>query len=135
TTMNVAVPGVPSLVSPATASTGKLINVKLAWGAVDGAARYRVQVSTSSTFSTLVVDDATLTATERQMSSLAYNTTYYWRVSASNVSGASNYSTAWSFKTTIAPPIPPVLSSPLNGAINQSVTVNLSWHASAGAVS
>jgi len=45
------------------------------------------------------VDDTTLTTTSRSVSSLALNTTYYWRVRSKNAAGYSAYSAARSFKT------------------------------------
>jgi hypothetical protein len=55
-------------------------------------------VSTIRTFASLVVD-STLTDTLAQLAPLSANTTYYWRVSASNDSGASSYTTLASFAT------------------------------------
>jgi hypothetical protein len=60
---------------------------------------YRLQVSTSSTFATLLVDDSTIATTSRQVTGLAGNTTYFWRVSATNAGGTSAWSLQWSFAT------------------------------------
>ena len=66
-----------------------------------GADRYQVQVSTSSSFGTKVVDATVTSGTSfTPTSDLARNTTYYWRVTATNdVAGTSPPSTARSFKT------------------------------------
>jgi hypothetical protein len=43
----------------------------------------------------------------------------------------SGWSGAWSFTTVAAPPVSPVLASPINGAADQQVSLNLSWGTSA----
>jgi hypothetical protein len=95
-------PAVPTLVAPADGATGVATNVTLSWNAVTGATSYDVQVSTSSNFSTTVVNQLALTTTSLATTSLQVNTTYYWRVRATNSAGSSNYSPARSF-TTAAP--------------------------------
>ena len=50
-------------------------------------------------FSTLVIDQPSLTDTLFSGSTLENNTTYYWHLSASNVAGESEFSEIWSFTT------------------------------------
>jgi hypothetical protein len=107
----------------------------LTWTASSGATRYHAQVSAGAAFTTLIFDDSTITATSAQVSGLANNTVYYWRVSASNSGGSSAYSGTWNFTTIAAAPLPPVLSSPPDGAVNQLLTPVLIWSSPAGAVS
>src|SRR5439155_25293842 len=64
------------------------------------------------------------------VSSLSYGLTYYWRVSARNVSGESGFSSIWHFGTIYPVPTVPVLVSPSNGAQNQSSLALLKWHKS-----
>ncbi|TLY29676.1 MAG: fibronectin type III domain-containing protein, partial [Ignavibacteria bacterium] len=110
-------------------------SVTLAWGASSGATSYRVQLSASPVFSTLVVDDSTVTATSRPVQGLANNFDYYWRVNASNAGGTSAWSASMGFTTTAAPPPAPTLTSPPNGAADQPLTVTLSWSSIPGAPS
>jgi len=126
-------PPTPVPSSPASGATGQPTTLTLSWNPSSGATSYRLQVSTSSTFSSLVVDDATLTTTSRQVSGLLNNTLYYWRVSASNLGGTSVYSTAWSFTTVVASPGAFNLVSPSNAATSQSTSGTLSWQTSANA--
>jgi len=100
----VILPSAPTLVSPPNGATEQPLNVMLSWNATPGVTSYRLQVSTSSTFTTKLVDDSTLTTTYREVGPLEYNTTYYWRVSAKNAAGSSSFSQTWSFKTIPAPP-------------------------------
>ncbi len=129
-------PAVPLLSSPVDGSTNQPLTISLFWNASSGATSYHLQVSSSSTFSTLLVNDSTLTTMSRQVTSLANSTTYYWRVSAKNNYGTSGYSTTWSFltlPTLPTAPLPPTLTTPSNGAGNQPTSLMLFWNASTGA--
>jgi subtilisin family serine protease len=131
-------PSAPTLSSPADGATGVSIPATLTWNASTGATSYRVQVSTSSSFTTLAYDQSGITSTSTSVPGLASNTLYYWRVNATNAGGTSAWSTVWSFTTTNAPPPPPAaptLISPANGANNVSRTATLTWNASTGATS
>jgi len=123
--------GAPTLSSPASGSTGVLTNPTLTWNASAGALGYRLQVSTDSSFSSVVFDQQGITSTSQQVSGLANGTTYYWRVSATGTGGTSPWSATWSFTTVVGAP---ALSSPANGS---GVLTNptLTWNASVGATS
>ena len=83
----VALP-IPSQSSPTDAATLTDTTPDFAWGAVTGAAAYRFQLSTSSSFGTTVADVATLTsANYTQSAALANNATYYWHVAWKNADG------------------------------------------------
>jgi hypothetical protein len=100
-------PSTPSLSSPSDGATGQSRTPILSWSASNGATSYRLQVSTSSSFSTLIVDDATITTTSKQIGTLSYSTMYYWRVKAVNSNGSSYWSEIWSFTTVgTTPPNP-----------------------------
>jgi hypothetical protein len=131
----VATPSAPILALPADGATNISAAPTLTWNASTGATSYGLQVSKDSSFSTIVIDKSTITSTSYAMTGLANNTTYYWRVNATNSGGTSAWSTAWSFTTVPAPPAAPTLSSPTNGATNISVTPTLTWNASTGATS
>ena len=90
----------PTLVSPADGATNiSRTNAVLTWTSVAGATNYRLQVSTSSTFSALVFDNATLTSTSISLSGLGSRVTYFWRVSASNTAGSSVFSASRQFRS------------------------------------
>jgi len=124
--------GVPALVSPADLAVNQPSNPTLVWSSVAGAGTYRLQVSTSSAFSTTFYDNSSLTGISQVVPGLAPATSYYWRVNAT-ISGVTGvYSSVWRF-TTLGPPAAPLLVSPLNTAQNQPTTLTLSWLASVGA--
>ena len=131
----VAIPGVPSLVSPLNGSTGLPLTQTLSWTASSGATTYKLQVATDSLFASIVLNDSTLTTTQRQVGPLPYGTKHFWRVNATNVGGPSLYSTVWSFTTIVAAPTTPTLLLPVDGARNVPVTVSLTWIPSTGATS
>ncbi len=95
----VATPSAPSLASPSNGATGVSTNPTLSWNASSGATSYRLQVSTNSSFSSLVVDQSSITGTSYTVSNLHTTTTYYWQVNATNTGGTSSYSSTWSFTT------------------------------------
>lgn len=128
-------PAAPVLASPANGATGVSTSPTLSWNASAGASSYEVQVSTAPTFGTLVSDQPGLTGTSTTVSGLASNTTYYWRVNATNAGGTSPWSTTFSFTTGAgSPPAAPTLVSPPNGT-TASRTPTLTWNTSAGASS
>jgi len=131
----VAAPPAPALVSPADGATNQPIPVTLDWDASPGATSYQVQVATDVSFTQIIEDTSGLTGDSYTLNGLANSTQYWWRVSATNIGGTSNWSTVWSFTTIIAAPPPPALVSPPNGATNQQAPVTLDWDVSPGATS
>ena len=127
--------GVPMLSSPVNTAIDQPNSLSLSWNEAAGASLYRIQISTISDFSTLVVDDSSLVTTIKNISSLSESTTYFWRVSSKNAGGTSDWSEVWNFTT--VPPIAgvPMLSAPANTATDQPVSLTLSWNAVSGAVS
>ena len=123
-----ATSGVPALTAPSDGATGIAIAPTLTWGTVTGAATYRVQLSTISTFATTVVDDSTLTVGTKAITGLANSTVYYWRANAKNSGGTSAWAVAYSFTTIVAAPATaPSLTMPANAAIGISITPTLTW--------
>ncbi|TPE42501.1 LamG-like jellyroll fold domain-containing protein [Pontibacter mangrovi] len=94
-----SVPAAPTLASPANQATNLALSPTLSWNAVSGADSYQVQVSTSSGFSSTVLNKSNLTGTSVTASNLAESTTYYWRARATNGAGTGSWSSVWSFTT------------------------------------
>ena len=123
----------PALTIPANAATGIALAPALTWTTVSGAATYRVQVSTLSTFTTLVVDDSTLTTTTKAVTGLANSTMYFWRVNAKNTAGTAAWSSIFNFTTIVTAPAAPTLGTPANTATGVGTLPTLSWGTVAGA--
>ena len=92
-------PTAPTLSSPSNGATNISRTPTLSWSASSGATTYHVQLSTSSAFTTLTYDDASVAGTSVTLPQLGSRVTYFWRVSASNANGTSAYSSTWSFRT------------------------------------
>jgi hypothetical protein len=91
-----------------------------------GGVNYRVQVALDDNFINVFEDVTEILLTSITISDLSYETTYHWRVNASNEAGTGPWSEVWSF-TTLAPPPSPSLASPSNGSMNLPITPELSW--------
>jgi phosphodiesterase/alkaline phosphatase D-like protein len=132
----IAAPTPPTLASPASGATGVSTSPTLSWNSSTTATSYRVQVSTTSAFSTMAVNQSNVAATSLAVTGLSASTLYYWRVSASNAGGMSGSSTVRSFTTgTSTAPGVPTLAAPANGATGVALSPTLSWNASSGATS
>lgn len=97
---SVTPPSAPALVSPSNGSTGVPTTLLLGWNGPWGATSHRLQVSTSSDFSSLVIDSSNITGQSCGIRDLENNTHYYWRVKASNAGGSGTWSQIRSFTTT-----------------------------------
>jgi hypothetical protein len=123
----------PTHVSP---SSGYNTNggVTLDWNAVASSAAYQYQIDTSSTFTSPVKIQGTLTYinsnssnTDTQYSfgyNFFYNKTYYWRVRAYVSGDTSAWSSAWTF---ITPTYGPTHISPASGTTGIRVGTTLDW--------
>jgi hypothetical protein len=129
------IPGLPVLVSPGAEAADQPITLKLVWHNVIHATEYHVQMSTDSMFASGTgFIDSTVTDTSLAVAGLANKATYYWRVSASNISGFSEYSVRRVIHTIVKPPANPVLNLPANGATQIPTTTTLRWRNTADAV-
>ena len=121
-------PGTPTLKSPATRSTVPTLTPTLEWNASSEAVSYGVQVSTSSRFTNLLVNQTGITHPYYDIAPaiLSWNTIYYWRVNASNTFGStSSWSTYGYFRTAAGPP--PNAPSNLVATPVSSSQIDLTW--------
>jgi hypothetical protein len=123
----VSAPQAPLLVSPLNNANAQNCSLALVWNKSIAAESYRVQVSTDSLFSSLIINDSTLIDSTRSVSGLSPLTYYWWRVNAKNIGGTGNYSTAWEFRT-VGSPFSVILVSPANNAVNQPISLTCLWH-------
>ena len=123
----------PGLISPANNATNLPTALTLLWQRSTSAALYHVQVSTSPSFPTTIVNDSTLTDTTRSITGLNVNGQYYWRVRGKSGSDVSGWTEVWNFRTAPAPPATPTLTSPANNSTGQPTTLTLQWGVVIGA--
>jgi hypothetical protein len=109
-------PNAPALTSPPNGAINVSFLPLLQWSHVDSADFYRIQLSRTANFSSILFDSNRIVLTQLQMPIFYINTgtQYYWRANASNSNGVSTspWSTAFNF-TTVTGPQP----NSLNGTI------------------
>ena len=115
----------PALTAPSDASTGNPLSLQLNWSPSAGATGYTAQVDTTAAFPAPTVIAAT--ATTCPVNNLAYQTTYYWRVQASDGAHVSPWSAPFSFATLTIPA--PTLTAPADGATGVATAPTLTWSA------
>jgi hypothetical protein len=120
-------PNAPQLSSPPYNATGQLLTLNLIWHKSFGAVSYRVQLSTDSLFSSLIINDSTVTDSIKTVSGLSPLTYYWWRVNAKGIGGTSAYSVVYKFKT-LGYPNQVALINPPNNAVNQSTSIQFRWN-------
>jgi hypothetical protein len=93
-----------------------------------------LQVSTDISFSTekTLINSADIHGTFMEVTNLQRNTTYFWRVNASNSAYAAEWSDIWTFTTLIEPPTP---HSPDDHAKGVLIHPTLMWSSIRGATS
>jgi hypothetical protein len=131
-TIDTSAPDAP--VANTVASPTKNKRPSFSWSAVTGVSKYRIQISTSTLFSSMVVDDASLTATSYTPSSDLNDNLYYWRVASIDAAqNQSGYSEPKEFLVdTSAPPAPTLVAYP---SPSNDLTPTLQWlNPGAGAV-
>lgn len=125
----------PTLLTPLNGAFGVPLAVTLRWSSVAGAVRYNVQVSTSPTFSTILFStnvphpQAAFTAPAPGI--------YYWRAQAVGQFSTSKFSAPFSYSNAeqdLPSLSAPTLLTPLNGSVNQPLSVELRCSAVEGAV-
>lgn len=95
-----AVPVVPTLFSPSLEGSPYPLDLSFTWQSVEQAGSYHFQLARDSEFTNIIIDEPNLsTATYTPTSALDSSTAYYWRVSANNGCGQSNFSSGNGFYT------------------------------------
>lgn len=92
------VPAQVTLTEPSNNAVNQLLSVNMKWNSATGATSYQVQVSTSSSFTSTILD-ANTNNTNYTITNLASNTVYYWRVRGVHPSNNGAWSNVWNFKT------------------------------------
>ena len=93
----------PVPIAPVGSITVSSLKPTFSWNKVIGATGYTLQVSTSTSFKTLVFPAATLTnvASYIPVANLPKSTTLYWRLCANGTNGPSDWMPYATFKTPI----------------------------------
>ncbi|MCG3120646.1 MAG: hypothetical protein ALAOOOJD_03427 [bacterium] len=130
--MQVLPPALAVLAAPLNGAVVGNDGVTLRWNYPANASAYQVQVARDSTFATaLLVNESGLADTFKVIGGLEGQTTYYWRVQASNAGGTSAYSAKGFFRTGF--PLATIQVSPANNVRDVKVNPAFVWRTAAGA--
>ncbi|NLD92866.1 MAG: hypothetical protein GX639_09385 [Fibrobacter sp.] len=124
-----SIPGVPVGKTPENNAILVTCNPELIWKTVSGAASYRVQLSSDSTFTTTILDSTGLIDTSITISQLSMDTRYFWRVNASN-DGGETWSLPMRFTTLYSAPYCPLALFPQSGYASLCDSVKIVWSSS-----
>jgi uncharacterized protein (TIGR02145 family) len=127
-------PSIPTLVLPTNNSVNVITSPILIWNSSNTATSYNLKVAIDNGFTNIIATQSKITDTSYQINALISSTSYYWKVSATNSNGTSDWSSAWKFTTGLAPSAP-TLSSPRNNSLTVFMPVTFSWNAVTGATS
>jgi len=131
-------PTAPGLSGPSNNSSCVSLTPNVTWNVVfPPVCTYRVQIATSSSFSSPLLDSTGILYQNLNIpaSKLNYGTQYYWRVMATNQVGPGPWSTTRNFTTTYPTPSAPALSSPLSNSYVNTLTPLLDWDSVSSAYS
>ena len=124
--MNVfaAVPGAPTLTTPANAATGQSLRPTFTWSG-SNTESYKIDIATDNAFGTIVLTQTLTGTTFTPSVDLASNTTFFWRVTPTNACGAGTVSPTFSFTTANLICRSPALAIPDNvpAGVNDVLTV------------
>ncbi len=126
-----AVPQGPALSTPGNETTIQTFDIQFSWQSYASASSYKLMVSMDANFATgAIIDTSGLTSTSITVHNVPFLTGiyYYWRVIAVTPEGNSPWSPVWRYRIVLLPPPAPQLSSPSNGAVNQSYTPLFEWN-------
>ena len=121
---------VPVQLSPANGSDKLPVSkVTLSWNTVPSAKYYYVQINDKNDFTKKpLIDVPDCITNSYDLTTLNNNTTYYWRIKATNDSASSDWSTVWAFSSVIqVPSNPAILSSPANNAEGVPTDLTFEW--------
>ncbi|MBI5218711.1 MAG: tail fiber domain-containing protein [Bacteroidia bacterium] len=127
----------PVLISPENNATAVPLETTFSWHRSKKTISFKFSLSTTPDMTGIIKETTTIDTIVNISPKdvpVNYSSTYYWSVIAINDNGNSEPSEIWSFTTEPAP-LPPVLISPVNGAIIAIGSVEFMWQPSSGATS
>jgi hypothetical protein len=123
---SLSAPPTPVLVSPANNEVAPL-PVQFTWQSSRNATTYRLDISKTENFASLLFVDSTHADTSQTVASLQHCQTYFWRVRAKNPVGASAFTATRVVHIERDVPANPLLLDPPHGAPGVQETATLRW--------
>jgi hypothetical protein len=120
----------PTNTAPSNAVTNQPTSLTIDWSTVSGNLGYIYEIDTTAAFNSSWHATGTTgtTSSQKNLSSLYFGTTYYWRVATIGPVDTSVWSATTSFTTTDTP----TNTAPANAATNQHSTTLINWAAMSG---
>lgn len=121
----------PTLITPTNTSVIYTRTPLLRWTTVFWSGKYNVQISTSASFNTILINDSTTTDLDTTYTVpsgvLQNNTQYFWRAAGINPRGRGPFSAVWSFNVGNVPAAPVLLTPPDSSTV-PNMTPTLTWN-------
>lgn len=114
----------PTLIFPTNLVSNMEISIKFDWSDVDGADKYKIQISDNISFSNLLFNES-VSNSEKTIFPLEYHKIYYWRVNAENQTKSGDWSEIYTFTTKIGST---TLKLPENKSINLDTNLSFLWN-------
>lgn len=123
--VEMAIPDVPLLAGPENNAVNQRDTTILMWNNSLHSSYNSVQISADPSFDSIVFSEPEVVDTFLAVTGLNGLSQYYWRVSALNIAGESDYSEQRDFTTGF--PTIPMLSSPADKELNVLLNTQLTW--------
>jgi parallel beta-helix repeat protein len=128
--IDTAPPTTPTLSGPAVGHETRATSITFSWAAAvdtfSDLAGYRLQIDTTTAFTSPFIDSATALATSATRT-LAANDTYYWRVIAADEAGNTVATGSRALFIDTIPPTAPMLSGAADGHETSATSITFSW--------
>lgn len=121
----------PLVISPADLAVNQKDTVKFIWENTAHSNFNRLQIASDQNFTNFIINQNNIADTFKSVTGFNGLSTYYWRITASNLAGESVYSDVRSFTTGF--PMPPQLLLPGDKLTGISLTPTLVWKKSIAA--
>ncbi|PKL90422.1 MAG: hypothetical protein CVV23_00795 [Ignavibacteriae bacterium HGW-Ignavibacteriae-2] len=119
-------PSTPLLAYPGNEELNQKDTTLLTWNYAQYASSYTLQVAKDSLFNTIFISKENLQDSTYKLTGMFGQEKYYWRISAKNIVGQSEYSDTWSFTTGF--PIATTLVYPPNQTVNVPEYPEFKWN-------
>lgn len=126
-TTEASAPTVVSLDSPDDDAENQPLSIDFTWDEEPNADTYHLQVSTDENFNNIVFENDNISEPTEEVDSFENNTSYYWRVRATNEVGTGDWSATWMLTTMPAAPEAIGLGAPADNAENQPLAIDFEW--------
>jgi|GEM_PF-1196135 len=120
-------PNTVVLIAPENGATGVAADSSFTWLSSEQAEQYTLQISESKSFESTMLDSTLADTSLAAGDLLGFDSTYHWRVKASNAGGESDWSEPWSFTTLPDQPGVVELLFPADRADDVEINPTLSW--------